>query len=425
VAGARLERVTVPTEPISDLTLPNGLRVLVEPMPWLPTLSVTLQLRVGSVNDPEEGVGSAAVLSEWLQRGAGDLSAKAFAAALDDLGVRRGGGVGRETLTLSAAFLERDASRVFPLLADLVRRPRLADADFGGVRQLALHDLASIDDAPAQRLGEALVSRYFSSTHGRSAYGVREHLLALTPDGVRADAQRRLGPAGAVLAIAGGGDVARTVDLVASSFGDWVGGTEPLPEPRTRAPHRHHVTADGAQVQIGLSDAATLPAEDGWYEQQIAMSVLDGNMGARLFNEIREKRGLAYSVGAATRLVRGHAYTVVRAGTTPERASETLEVLMEQMRRLREGVDADEYARAMRQLRSSLVMQNEASGARAARVASDVLHIGRPRTLQEILDAIAAVDAGRVNAYLAARPDPTFTVVTLGPRDVASAERAA
>ncbi len=416
--------MTVPTEPFSDLTLPNGLRVLVEPMPWLPTLSLTLQLRVGSVNDPDDAVGSAALLAEWMQRGAGDLDARAYAAALDDLGVRRGGGVGRETLTFSAAFLERDAAHVFPLLADLVERPRFSDDDFAGVRLLALHDLASIDDAPSQRLGEALVARYFASRHGRSTYGVREHLEALTPERVRDDAGRRLGPAGAVLAIAGGGDVRRVIELATAAFGGWQGRVAPISAPEVRAPHRHHVMAEGAQVQIGMCDAAVAPGADGWYEQQIAMSVLDGNMGARLFNEVREKRGLAYSVGAGTRLVRGHAYTVVRAGTTPERASETLEVLLEQMRLLGDGVDEHEYARAMRQLRSSLVMQSEGSGARAGRLASDVLHLGRPRTLDEILGAILAVDLERVNAFLAGRPEPTFTVVTLGPRDVA-AERAA
>jgi predicted Zn-dependent peptidase len=417
--------VTVPTESFTDATLPNGLRVLIEPMPWLPTLSLTLQIPVGSVNDPDGAVGSAAVLSEWMQRGAGDLDAREYAAALDDLGVRRGGGVGRETLTLSAAFLERDAERVLALLADMVRRPRLADDDFAGVRLLALHDLASIDDAPAQRLGEALVARYFASAHGRSSYGVRADLLALTPEGVRDDARRRIGPAGAVLAIAGGGDALRTLDLATSAFGPWSGGAAPAVVPVVREPHRHHVAAEGAQVQIGMCAAAVGPREEGWYEQQIAMSVLDGNMGARLFHEVREKRGLAYAVGAGTRLVQDHAYTIVRAGTTPERADETLEVLLEQMHLLQEGVDAQEYARAMRQLRSNMVMQSESSGGRAGRLASDVLHFGRPRTLQEVLDAILAVDLDRVNAYLAGRPAPTFTVVTLGPRDVGAAERAA
>ncbi|CAN5762997.1 pitrilysin family protein [soil metagenome] len=412
-------------EPLVDTTLPNGVRVLVEPMPWLPTLSLTLQLPVGSVNDPEGGVGCAALLTEWLQRGAGDLDARAYASVLDDLGVRRGGGVGRETMSLSAAFLERDAADVFGYLADQVRRPRLGDEEFAGVRQLALHDLAAIDDSPPQRLGEALVDAYFASAHARSAYGERADLERATPEGVRAELARRVGPEGAVLVVAGGGDAARTLELAEASFGGWRGGTATTPPPEVRPPHRRHVHAEGAQVQIGLCDGAVGPTDHGWYEQQIAMGVLDGNMGARLFTEVREKRGLAYSVGASTRLVRGHAYTVVRAGTTPERAGETLDVLIEQMRHLGAGVTLEEHARAVRQLRSNMVMQNEASGARAGRLAADVLHVGRPRPLAEIMDALEGVGLDRVNEWLAARPEPHPTVVTLGPRELVASDRAA
>jgi predicted Zn-dependent peptidase len=164
--------VTEPFPPF-DVRLGNGLRVVAEPMPWLATVSLVLLLPVGSANDPDDGIGSAAILSEWLQRGAGERDARAYADALDALGVRRGGGVGRETLSLSAAFLQRDAAAVLPLLADVVRAPHLGDASFEGVRALALQDLDATLDSPAQRAGEALVAAYFESEHGRSAYGER------------------------------------------------------------------------------------------------------------------------------------------------------------------------------------------------------------------------------------------------------------
>lgn len=413
--------MTGPTEALIDRTLAHGLRLVYEPMPWLPTVSLTLQLPVGSVTDPDDAVGSAAVLSEWLQRGAGGRSAREQADALDRLGVRRGGGVGRESMTLSAAFLARDAAEVLPLIAQVLTEPGLRDEDFEGVRQLALQDIAAVEDNPAQRLEEALVRRYFESAHGRSAYGQREHLHALTAEGVRDDARRRLGPAGAILALAGGGDPTVVTGLVEATFGSWRGETRDTPPPIVREPHVHHVPADSAQVQIGLVSAAVGPDHPDWYPQQVAMSALDGNMGARLFVEVRERRGLVYSVGASTRLVRGHAYTVARAGTTPERAAETVAVLRHELVRLSEGIDAEEHDRAQRQLRSSLVMQSEASGARAARLAADVLHLGRPRSLDEVLAGLEAVDVDGVNAFLSAREEPRFTLVTLGPATAAGA----
>jgi predicted Zn-dependent peptidase len=417
--------VIVQHDDLVQSTLPNGLRVVIEAMPWLPTLSLSLHLPIGSVNDPDDAIGSAAVLAEWMQRGAGPRDCREHGDALDALGVRRGCSAGRESITLSAAFLERDAEAVLPLLADIVLQPRLADDDFGGSRQLVLHDLAGIDDAPSLKLNEALVEAYFASPHGRSPYGVREHLVALAAAAVRQDAARRLAPTGAILALAGGGDPRGILALAEHAFGSWRGRGTATPAPEVNPPHRRHVAAEGAQVQIGLCTGAIAPGEAGWYEQQVAMSVLDGNMGARLFTEVREKRGLAYSVGASTRLVRGHAFTVMRAGTTPERAGETLTVLRDEMLRLAEGVEDDEYARAVRQLRSSLVRQGEASGARAGRLASDLVHLGRVRPIGEVDEAIAALDRDAVNTFLASRPPPAFTVVTLGPLEVEAAERAA
>lgn len=401
--------------PPFDVRLGNGLRVVAEPMPWLATVSLVLLLPVGSANDPDDGVGSAAILSEWLQRGAGERDARAYADALDALGVRRGGGVGRETLSLSAAFLQRDAAAVLPLLADAVRAPHLGDATFEGVRALALQDLDATLDAPAQRAGEALVAAYFESAHGRSAYGERAHLERLTPAAVRADAAERIGPEGAVLAIAGGFELAALPAMLESSFGAWRGGSRALPAPVVRAPHERSVPSDGAQVQIGMATAAVDVEHPGWYAQQLALAVLDGNMGARLFSEVREKRGLVYSVSAGTRLVRGHAYLVARAGTTPERAAETVSVIAAEIARLREGVEADELERAAVQLRSSLVMAGEASGARASRLASDVMHLGRARSLAEVDAALVGLALDDVNAFLASTPEPRFTNVTLGP----------
>ena len=407
--------MTQTTSLILDHALANGLRVVVEPMPWLATVSAVLLLPIGSATDPDDGVGHAAIASEWLQRGAGALDARAYADALDALGVRRGGGVGRESLSLSAAFLSRDLEAVVPLLADVVRAPQLGDASFEGVRALALQDLDAALDAPSQRASEALVERYFESPHGRSAFGERDHLERASAEGVRSDLRDRLGPQGAVLALTGGLDPERALALVESCYGGWRGGSRSLPAPRTRAPHVTRLSADTSQVQIGMATPVVALGDPDWYAQQVAFAVLDGNMGARLFSEVREKRGLVYSVSAATRLVRGHAYLVARAGTTPERAEETVEVIAAEIARLRHGVEADELARASVQLRSSLVMSGEASGSRASRLASDVLHLGRPRGLREVDEALAACTLEQVNGFLERSVPPSFTTVTLGP----------
>lgn len=407
--------MTLDPEPMLDLTLDNGLRVVIESMPWLPTLSLNLLLPMGSVNDPEDAQGSAAVLHEWLQRGAADRDGRAQADALDAYGVRRGGGCGRDAANLSAAMLAQDAAAVLPLIADMVLAPALAFAEFEGARQLALQELASLDDAPAQRLAEAVVAARYLSPHGRSAYGVASHLEGLDPAALRQSASSRLAPKGAVLALAGGGDRQQLADAVQRSFSAWRGDGPVTPPPSVRPRQRLHVDSDGAQTQVGIIDDAVPIGQPGWVEQALAMSVLAGSMGSRLFTEVRERRGLVYGISSSVRWVDGDAYRLTYASTTPERVAETIEVSLAELLRLQDGVEQEELDRGRALLRSSLIMQGESTGARASRLASDVRSLGRPRSLQEAEAALMAPDLERVNAFLASRPLPQATVVTSGP----------
>lgn len=398
-----------------DLTLPNGLRVVIESMPWLPTLSFNLLLPMGSVNDPDDAQGSAAVLHEWLQRGAGDRDGRAQADALDAYGVRRGGSCGRDAANLSAAMLAQDAAAVLPLLADMVRAPALSINEFEGSRQLVLQELASLDDAPASRLAEAVMAERYASPHGRSTYGVEAHLQDLDAMKLRQTAVDRLTPRGAVLGLAGGGDAQRLADAVRQSFADWQGEAAVSPALQLKPRRRTHVQSDGAQTQVGIIDDAVPPGAQGWVEQALSMAVLAGSMGSRLYTEVRERRGLVYGISSSVRHIDGDAYRLTYASTTPERVGETIEVSLAEMVRLRDGVEQDELDRGRALMRSSLVMQGESTGARAMRLVSDVRMLGRPRSLQETEATLMGPDLSQVNDFLASRPAPEVTIVTSGP----------
>ena len=397
-------------------TLPNGFTFVHEAMPWLPSVSFTLLLPVGAATDPPGLEGSATLLSDWLYRGAAGLASQAFSDRLDGLGLRRGGGAGKEYMTLSGSLLAEGFAEALELYAGMLRRPQLAAAEFEPVRQLALQELASLKDNPTQQLFETLSGRYFRSAHGNSSYGTPEGLEQANADALRQDFARRVAPRGAILSVAGGvsWDEVRRVAL--EQFGDWQGEGQALPPVATNAARQEHLVQDTAQVQIGVAFEAAQPGAPGWYENALAIGVLSGGMGARLFREVREKRGLVYSVAAVGRSVRGLGYTLAYAGTTTERADETLEVLLAELRRLRAGVSEDELERARTGLLSQLVMQGESSGARAAALARDTFLLGRARTVSEVKTALAETTRLEVNRYLADHYRPAFTVLTLGAR---------
>lgn len=396
-------------------TLPGGLTLLFEPMPWLSSASLALFVPMGAATDPAGQEGSAAVHAAWAGKAADGDDARTFSAAFDRLGVRRGYGAERNYSTVSASLLAETLPRALPLITAQLRRPNLTDSDFRSARQLALQELASLEDQPASRLGEALSAATFESGHGRSAFGTKAGLEQLDPASVRADRAERHGAAGSVLALSGGCDWEEVRALVAEQFGDWQGGTPPAETPMFSAPGRQHIEADTAQVQIGLSYRALPPEHPDTVLQSLGTAVLSGGMGARLFSEVREKRGLVYAVGASGRAVRGAGWTVGYASTTPARAEETLNVMQAEFSRLAEGVTAEELQRARQGLLTRLVMQGEASGARTSMLAGDWLLRGRVETVRDKLDRLRAVTLEQLNEWLAANPYGDPVTVTLGP----------
>jgi predicted Zn-dependent peptidase len=138
-------------------------------------------------------------------------------------------------------------------------------------------------------------------------------------------------------------------------------------------------------------------------------------MSGRLFTEVREKRGLCYAVYAAYQSMRERGGVFAYAGTTPQRAAETLEVLTEQLKCLSDGVAEDEYARAVVGLKTRLVMQGESTAARAAALASDQYLRGRPRTLDQVAAEIDAVSLDSLNRFVAEHRPDQFTTLNVGP----------
>jgi predicted Zn-dependent peptidase len=163
---------------------------------------------------------------------------------------------------------------------------------------------------------------------------------------------------------------------------------------------------------------APLAASDAYYEMAAAVSILSGSMSSRLFTEVREKRGLCYAVGAHYKTLKDDAGIACYAGTTPDKAQQTLDVILDQFRILKNGISDDEIQRAKVGLKTSLIMHSESTYARSAGIAADHFLLGRIRTLDEIREKIEALSVDSVQECLWRHPFEDFTVVTLGPKTV-------
>lgn len=400
---------------IHRTTLPNGLTVVAEPIPGAASLAMTLLTPAGLASQPADKLGVAPVLAEMLCRGAGGLDARQHSDALDTLGVQRSTDAQTRFFRIGATMIGAKMDEALPLLFDMARRPKLADEALGPSVDLALQSIDALDDEPQRRAMLELRSQHYPAPINRSPLGERKHLEALTAEDVRGFWAERFRADGTILGFAGGFDWDQLLAKVTELLGDWGGKVAPAQSHGDGPGGYHHVAADSTQVHIAAAFPACCETDERRVLQQAAVAVLSGGMSGRLFTEVREKRGLCYSVYASYAGQKDRGDVLAYAGTTAPRAQETLDVLTHELRRLSDGVDESEFQRAVVGMKSSLVMQGESTSARAAAIASDVYIFGQPRSLADTAAEIDAVTLEQLNAFVAAHPPGDMTLVTIGP----------
>jgi predicted Zn-dependent peptidase len=396
-------------------TLPNGLTLVAERMDHVWSATMYLLVPGGFAYDPPDRLGMATVLTEMLVRGAGGRDSKQLALALDNLGTDRSESVGPYNVILSAGTLARNLPAVLDIYADIVRRPHLPDDELEASQELALQDLLGLEDAPQEKVVLELKARYYPPPLNRNRYGTAEGVRAVTLESLRDHYRRRFRASGAILSVAGAIDWPALKDQVGRLFGDWEGGAGPEPTPAAHRPRSEHLPKDTQQTQIALAFPSAAFTDPDYYAARGAVGVLSGGMSARLFTEVREKRGLCYSVYATHDTLRGFGAVIGYAGTRSDRAQQTLDVMVAEFRRLKDGIAADEVDRVKAALKTSLVMQQESTAARASSMASDWFYLRRVRTVEEVQAAIDGLTPAKILEHLERYPVKDLTVVTLGP----------
>ncbi len=398
--------------------LENGAWLVAEPIGHVQSLSLTILVPAGVVNEPAGQQGATAVLAEMICRGAGDLDAKAHSDALDRLGVQRGTDPETHHLRIGATMMGDRLTEALPLLIDMVRHPLLTQSALEPSRDLALQALDALEDEPQQKVFLELKARHYAEPFGRSSLGRPRDLEVLTLEQVRSLWSKTFVPSGTVLGVSGRFEWPALKEQIEQLLADWDGSIDAPPPDRPGQRGYGHVMAHSEQIHIGLMyDAVPERDESSIYWHAMA-AVLSGGMSGRLFTEVREKRGLCYAVSAAYAGHRDRGAMLGYAGTTAARAQETLDVFRHELVRLGDGIDENEFKRAIVGMKSRLVMQGESTVARARAIATDQYIYGYPRSLDEWSAQVDGIQIDALRCFVAEnRPDP-MTIVTIGPQSL-------
>jgi predicted Zn-dependent peptidase len=401
-------------------TLENGMQIVGQRMPSLSSVTFGVQFAAGIKDEPEDRLGLTNLLSDMVFQGTESRNVRQLTEDFEAIGARKGGEAGTEVARYSAQIVGNRLDRALELMADVLRHPTFPADEFEQMRNVQLQEIRRRDDEPMRRIFDLVRERFYAGSNlGRRSLGLRETVLQLSPEDLRAFWQERYQPSGALLSIAGNFEWDHVVTRTSELFGDWQGSppSSPVLMPSPRQAVNIEIQ-EGNQEHIGMAFPFPKYGDPNYYAALVVSEIFGGGMTSRLFREVREKRGLVYSVGASFAPNGIYGAEFLYAGTTPEKSPETVQVMLDELRLLqREGVTEDELLRAKIQLKSELVMRGESSAARMSSLMRSWWFERRLITIQELKESIDGVSQEHILNLLSGVPLPqTLVIGAIGPR---------
>jgi predicted Zn-dependent peptidase len=365
-------------------------------MPHVRSVAIGLWVKVGSRYERAEYAGVSHFIEHLLFKGTESRSAEDIARAIDSVGGTLDAFTSRENTCFYAKVLGQHLPLAVDLLSDLLLHPRLDSEDVEKERRVVLEEIKMVEDDPDDLIHDIFAQQVWRDHPlGRPILGTRQTLQAITRQAVIEHLRDYYQPNEVIVAAAGDLEHDRVVDLIRSALGDWQGRSVPSNGGSPVCYHTvHHEERDSAQLHLVLG-AEGLPYNHRHrYAFFLQNAILGSSMSSRLFQEIREKRGLAYSIYSYQASYQDSGLMAVYAGTSAESYPQVVDLIRAEFARLRdEPVDLDELQRAKDQLKGNLLLGLEGTSSRMTRLAKAEIYFQRYFDLDEIIRGIDEVSA--------------------------------
>ncbi|SJZ71264.1 M16 family metallopeptidase [Consotaella salsifontis] len=399
----------------------NGITIATEEMPSLESAALGIWVKAGARDEGEGEHGIAHLLEHMAFKGTSRRSARQIAEEIENVGGDLNAATSVETTAYYARVLKDDVPLAIDLLTDILLDSQFAEEELQREKNVILQEIGAAEDTPDDvvfdRFQEAA---YRGQIIGRPILGTRETVTSFTSEGLRTYLKTHYSPERMVVVAAGKVSHADVVNRISGALGGMtpIAATNP---PLVRAP----ATYTGGEFREGrdLMDAQVVLGFEGrpyyakdFYAAQVLSLILGGGMSSRLFQEIREQRGLCYAIYSFHWSFSDSGIFGVHAATGEEQLAELAPIIAEELTRAAENITDKEVTRARAQMRSSLLMSQESPSSRAGQIARQLLFAGRQISNQELLERLTAIDAKRLTdlagrTFIGTRP----TMAALGP----------
>jgi len=401
-------------------TLANGLRIVTDRIDTVDTASLGLWVDVGTRHEAPAVNGAAHFLEHMAFKGTERRSARAIAEEIEAVGGHLNAYTSRESTAYYAKVLKEDVPLALDILADILMHSTFDPAEFERERTVILQEIGQANDTPDDIIFDHFQERAFpDQAMGRPTLGHPEIIRGLSRQSVISYLRDHYGAARMVLSASGNLDHDRFVDLadrlLSAMPAIGAKGREVATDPARYIGGEYRQHRDLEQLHLVLGFPGLVLGDPDYYAASVLSTALGGGMSSRLFQEVREKRGLVYTIHSFAHSFRDGGLFGIYAGTGEAEAEELVPVLCDEMMRLADGLSEIELARAKAQMKAGLLMSLESTGARCEQMAQHMLIHGTPFDPADLVRRLEAVDDAAIGRVVAGWRSAPPTLAALGP----------
>lgn len=397
--------------------LSNGLTVATETLPHLESVALGVWVKSGSRNERDDEHGIAHLLEHMAFKGTGKRSAWKIATDIEDVGGEINAATSVETTAFFARVLREDVPLAVDILSDILTDSKFDPAELEREQHVILQEIGAAHDTPDDIVFDRFTETAFRhQTLGRSILGTPETVQSFTSDQLRGYLERQYGAERMIVVAAGGVDHDAFVREIERNLGGFRSKAESaLPQfaHYVGGDYREHRDLMDTQIILGFEGRAYHVRD--FYASQILSMILGGGMSSRLFQEVRERRGLCYSIYAFHWGFSDSGIFGVHAATGQSDIEELVPVILSELRKASEKIGQEEVDRARAQYRAGLMMSRESAGARASQIARQLLLYGRPIEIEELMDRLSNLTPDRLVDLSGRLFSSKPTVAAVGP----------
>jgi predicted Zn-dependent peptidase len=373
-------------------TLDSGVRVVTEAMPAVRSIALGFWIRSGSRDEPVEQAGISHFLEHLLFKGTDRFSSREIDEVFDAMGAEVNAGTSKETTSVYSRFLDRHLEHAFDVLQDMVLRPAYPDID--SERQVVIEEIAMYEDEPSDKVHDVLSGAIFGDHPlGRPIIGTADVISSVPVPTISEWHDHRYTGANIVIAAAGNLEHDAVVEMVSNSVAVDGGGTKSVTaSPNGVTPVLRFHEKETEQYHLCMGGPGIARGDERRFALRVLDTILGGSTSSRLFQEVREKRGLAYAVFSYASHYLDSGQVALYVGTRPDNVAEAMDVIGTELARLHaDGVSEEELERARENVKGRTVLSMESTLTRMNRLGSSILMDVPLLSVDEVLSAFDAV----------------------------------